>query len=985
MKNGIRGILPWLDLSLLDLRKKEVFKDNFARAICCTLPVFDLVIIDEGHNLKHGFREGGAARNRVLAYAFGTRKEAADTVLKGYGPRAKKVLFLSATPMEETYRHLYNQLELMGKEKGYGILTDDKADEEEQKKVVRRFLIRRVTAMKLGGRTLTKNLYRREWREGGVAVHDKPMEVTDPRKRLTVALVQKKVSEILGSGTFNNTFQIGMLASFESFLQTAKLKRTEDEDSVFDDSQEVRSDEEKEGIDVGNLNRLATSHRREFGREMPHPKMDAIVDALKNVWNKGEKALVFVRRIKSVDEIRTKLNEQYDEWLIKRLREELPIEVKTTFDMVVERYGNERIVKDEYSLLKREEGEDKGGRDNFFAWYFRGEGPKSVVSGASINKRFGSLDGNYWAFFEDNDVAGVLACRPSEVVERVQKLLGSEWEEKIREAATNYMPKAKKQSRRTMFEAVQAATLEIMMVTDDELGVRARRVWNEKYQYLKKNPSARPSDVAQWLSLETFFTELRLHEELRKCVWPESTLPEPVERYREQEVRRTLLSAAARLGHAFLDLYIMMIRRLKSLERGAREETESEEETQGLTAIREYVLLLDGQRLAKSPGCSWRAYDELESIARHYELIVDVNANEIINQPLPEVARSIGNMMGKQEPIAGMSGQVNKSTVRQFRMPGYPLVLVTTELLQEGEDLHTFCASLYHYGISWTPSSMEQRVGRIDRVRSLTERRLQGLNGKHCGEDLLQVYYPYLGDSVEILQVRRVLSRINRFLRLMHESLASAGDERRAIDTSIEMLQKDLDIRPIEVELKSAFPVDPSCCRGEVQALLIRGEQVDAYKRRFAAIRDAKQDVVKIDWDLKSHTDPGILLGTAHLNGRVQPFTLLLESYGPGLFVRCISPIGQIQFRGKSEEITDRYCVLNARLGAIPTEEKRTYDLTVERGVLLADEKYDTIRIYGLIAHIVRNADRLEREILDVDRPLDDFRGDLVQEGNRES
>src|SRR5208337_3589330 len=34
-----------------------------------------------------------------------------------------------------------------------------------------------------------------------------------------------------------------------------------------------------------------------------------------------------------------------------------------------------------------------------------------------------------------------------------------------------------------------------------------------------------------------------------------------------------------------------------------------------------------------------------------------------------------------------MSRQVNQTLVRQFRMPGFPLVLVTTGLLQEGEDL----------------------------------------------------------------------------------------------------------------------------------------------------------------------------------------------------------------------------------------------------------------------------------------------------------
>jgi len=53
-----------------------------------------------------------------------------------------------------------------------------------------------------------------------------------------------------------------------------------------------------------------------------------------------------------------------------------------------------------------------------------------------------------------------------------------------------------------------------------------------------------------------------------------------------------------------------------------------------------------------------------------------------------------------------MAGQVNQTLLRQFRLPGYPFVLLTTDILQEGEDLHTFCAAIYHYGISWTPSAI---------------------------------------------------------------------------------------------------------------------------------------------------------------------------------------------------------------------------------------------------------------------------------------
>ncbi len=72
---------------------------------------------------------------------------------------------------------------------------------------------------------------------------------------------------------------------------------------------------------------------------------------------------------------------------------------------------------------------------------------------------------------------------------------------------------------------------------------------------------------------------------------------------------------------------------------------------------------------------------------------------------------------------------------------------------------------------------MEQRIGRIDRVRSASDRRLSKLATVPAGDDLLQVFYPYLNDTVEVLQVSKVLARVNHFLRLMHEGLTAGGAE----------------------------------------------------------------------------------------------------------------------------------------------------------------------------------------------------------------
>ena len=74
------------------------------------------------------------------------------------------------------------------------------------------------------------------------------------------------------------------------------------------------------------------------------------------------------------------------------------------------------------------------------------------------------------------------------------------------------------------------------------------------------------------------------------------------------------------------------------------------------------------------------------------------------------------------------------------------MVIIATDVLQEGEDLHTFCSDVIHYGIAWTPTAIEQKTGRVDRVGSLTSRRLMKLD-KINENDKLQVYFPYIKDT----------------------------------------------------------------------------------------------------------------------------------------------------------------------------------------------------------------------------------------------
>ncbi|WP_337238245.1 helicase-related protein, partial [Salmonella enterica] len=78
--------------------------------------------------------------------------------------------------------------------------------------------------------------------------------------------------------------------------------------------------------------------------------------------------------------------------------------------------------------------------------------------------------------------------------------------------------------------------------------------------------------------------------------------------------------------------------------------------------------------------------------------------------------RYISSQIRNLQSSAGASG-INSGDrsplARRFRMPGYPMVLISTDVFQEGEDLHTFCDAVSHYGLSASPIALEQKVGRV--------------------------------------------------------------------------------------------------------------------------------------------------------------------------------------------------------------------------------------------------------------------------------
>ena len=973
--------LPWMPSDLLDARK-DAFKDNLARALCCALPKFDLVVVDEAHNLKHGFAEGVAARNRVLGLMMGRESLApADAKrLPGHGPRAQRVLFLSATPVEDTYRHLWNQLNVFGRAGPFeGLLSEN---ESEAREAAERFLIRRVTNVTVGGATLTRNLYRREWRQGGVQAHDLPIEVDDDRQRLVLALVQKKVAELLGHERFGGAFQMGMLASFESFQQTTKLgigDEDELEEANFDGSEQTQDALAREGIDVQSINDIARSYKSTFREELPHPKMDAVASALASAWQTGEKALVFVRRVASVKELKQKLDDAYDAWLIARLRTALPASVLGAFEAVRIQYENERRRDHEGqpSQARSQDGPDRGGRDTFFAWFFRGDGPSSVLSAANMQLRFLQRS----TVFEDNALAWILQCTPQEMADRLSFVLGTTPDTLavLLEGEVRYfLSDAKRHRRADIFVAVQAAACSLLRQKGGEHADRARAVWHARWEQRRRPAPVAGSipKVVPLLAESTFFDALAREPTLSKRLWPVPDAGDATQQYRERFLRAQLLASATRLGHGLIDLYAKVIGVLGTLESGRLEDDDGEED--GRFDITTVLLdLLRAQMDTPLANRTWALFDELAEIADHFELILDVNAHDLRQKSLSEASTAFGRLLREQRPVAGMSGGVNQTLVQQFRMPGYPFVLVTTDVLQEGEDLHTFCGCVHHYGISWTPSSMEQRTGRIDRVRSKIDRRLSAADALHP-DDKLQVHFPYLQGTVEVLQVRRVLDRMDTFIRLMHEGLSMPGREGASLNVNQDMhAVGPMPTQPTEV-LRTAFPIAATMLSGRRRSLAVRPQQVAEVTARFDAIATASLEM--IEWEGMAHQ--GRIMGTARVGARVQPFTLLLGAAEGHAIVRCISPVGRVYSDATLSKIEELIRATPVKVVLLRAKDAGTYDLTVQSEVLLGKRRaHDRSRVDGLVSRVVHQADAIEKALLaGQDAPLSKFRLDFAKE-----
>jgi len=133
--------------------------------------------------------------------------------------------------------------------------------------------------------------------------------------------------------------------------------------------------------------------------------------------------------------------------------------------------------------------------------------------------------------------------------------------------------------------------------------------------------------------------------------------------------------------------------------------------------------------------------------------------------------------------------------------------MVSTSVLQEGVDLHTFCRKVVHYGIDGSATGTEQRNGRVDRRGSMVSRLLDRPQSGQGEMETIDVYFPHLRQTLEPLQMAALYRKMNRFLlmanNLQVDALSGQKDMLCAVQQQLD--QPRVYPEPYKKDLISAF------------------------------------------------------------------------------------------------------------------------------------------------------------------------------------
>ncbi len=707
-------------------------------------PYFDLVIVDEAQCLRHPDNQ----TNQVLF-----------TALQG---QVRKWLFMSATPAHGGPEDLPK---ILNRYPDRGTLLDPNLvhDLPTMQSALQTFMVRRQRKYLTPPATLVgKDEYRKHGRDEW-GVRDDEMSVLGT---LAMGLVQKRLVDVLQGRS--NKYQIGFLSSFES-LQSS-IGRAQPHSGSDSDGQDEQTDGDwhrdqtegatEEAPDTGFIQQITEDFQTRFDVPLRHPKVDAVVDRVaplafgSDTQEGGCKFLIFCRRVSTVGTLRDRFIRRHQEAIEARIKRCWNVNLDWSGEGTPGEVQNDNEDPEAFDAetdegLFRKAMSKKGWLFNY-RQTFRASGRNAL-------------------FFEDGWLQRLCVAGGVDPEAAAEALPDELWAESWTHASRSAGGGRQQQYRanRVRYLAVHA-----IRRYPEVFGLDSERAdpWRTAYEaalhlHLEQaTPDVEPHRAPELFTLPTLWTiwdtcfphgdPLALPAADPKQITSANASDEICCR----QVARTLLGQTFRLTDTLLDLYF------------ADQETRENAST--------YPSRFLAWLMSKDPGAR-QVHRDCGHWIKHLRLIID-SCLEGAGRPWRELAREESwKQLYNPLPVFGVTGGsgAHLAATRQFRTPSLPRVIVCTDTLKEGVDLHLFCDRVLHYGVAWTSGDLEQRVGRVDRFFSQIERRLQ-LEGPPPDVHLL-VGYPHIVASLERGQVERVIERQKQAERLMDSPLAGTRQEDR--------------------------------------------------------------------------------------------------------------------------------------------------------------------------------------------------------------
>jgi len=804
---------------------KSLLKKFYAYLLSINNPQIELLIVDEGHNYKYGLGDNDidevSDRNNVATRFFGLKRNSDDDKMifkdfpelrKLIKPKVEKLIILSATPKTYSLLEIKKQLDCFLPKH---ILSDSKTEKDVEDKL-NLFLIRGKMEYELGGKFYSRNQCRFEHRKGNVEKRqDAPgLRILDNEQSLVIGLLQYNTIKHLNA-KHNATFELGMLAGFETFKLDNQKKKVEEQEFEETRTRKIRKSQDEEVLSA-----IINSYHAEFGTYPPHPKQDAIVEAAFEQMKNGQKSLIFVRRVASAYELEQRLLNRWEKEVIyKELNEkwknamesdELNALLSTYKVHMENRIVNEKLENIFNEVISRLMAQPKiyqlldiNGTafttDNLRTGLYYVYSHYSGLVNGEIFFNFllkqVALD-NYKVEFLGccYDLLKETRLEWSKILNNIEENPYEDDEDEsyyfhnyFRQPNNKYFRKSRiyqtdwfdmnyfllnEHFKIATFNLEPLKKVNIHAKTKDASDVKEvqeiflKNMREEEYQqqniFLEEYPSV-------LVSKRTLITELLINIFDKEFIGFLKRLNDKSKRKIEiiQEIKTllTIIKSTIRNGLGFLPLYIADNAKTGDI-------------------VTNYSRIITDRS-----SCFSLIVEEIRTIINDYELLQAVNFPDKDNQ------RDIENKLTFQSPVKGMSGiKKNKGKVAaQFRMPGYPYILITTEIFREGEDLHTYCQDIYHYGIAWNCSDMEQRTGRIDRINSLSNRKMV-IKQNNDFYERVHVFTPYLEKTLEVNQVSKLFTSLNHFTKAFDIVDSIDEDGTASISTAVEEMPVKLDI-----------------------------------------------------------------------------------------------------------------------------------------------------------------------------------------------